>query len=200
VADQSRALSLAGVMGGADSEISPATTNVVIEAASWDPPSVSRTVRRHRLPSEAARRYERSVDPAISAAAAESAAALLVRYGGGTLGGRTDAGSVRTPATITLPTGEATRLAGRYYPLADMVQRLEQVGCRVEHTDDNASLLVTPPTWRPDLTRPADLVEEIARLEGYGTIIPMLPIAPAGSGLTAEQRRRRRVADTLAGA
>jgi phenylalanyl-tRNA synthetase beta chain len=200
VADQSRALSLAGVMGGADSEISPATTNVVIEAASWDPPSVSRTVRRHRLPSEAARRYERSVDPAISAAAAESAAALLIRYGGGTLGGRTDAGSVRQPATITLPTGEATRLAGRYYTLADMVQRLEQVGCRVEQPDDSASLLVTPPTWRPDLTRPADLVEEIARLEGYGTIIPMLPIAPAGSGLTAEQRRRRRVADTLAGA
>jgi len=200
VADQSRALSVAGVMGGADSEISPATTNVVIEAASWDPSSISRTVRRHRLPSEAARRYERSVDPAISAVAAESAAALLVRFGGGVLGGRTDAGSVREVPTVDLPVGEATRLAGRYYTLTDMVQRLEQVGCRVEERADSKILLVTPPTWRPDLTRPADLVEEIARLEGYGTIIPMLPIAPAGSGLTAAQRRRRRVADALAGA
>jgi phenylalanyl-tRNA synthetase beta chain len=199
VADQSRAQSQAGVMGGAASEISPATTNVVIEAANWDPSSISRTVRRHRLPSEAARRYERWVDPAISAVAAETAGALLVRYGGGALGGRTDAGAVPESKPIELPVGEAGRLAGRYYTLADMKLRLEQVGCRVEEQDADV-LSVTPPTWRPDLTRPADLVEEIARLEGYGTIIPMLPIAPAGSGLTAEQRRRRRVADALAGA
>lgn len=205
VADRSRALSMAGVMGGEASEISPTTTNVVIEAASWDPPAISRTVRRHRLPSEAARRYERAVDPAISAVAAEMAGALLTTYGGGQLGGRTDAGSVPTAAAIALPGDEATRLAGRYYTRADIVHRLTQVGCLVVDdapADGTApgALTVTPPTWRPDLTRPADLVEEIARLEGYGTIIPVLPVAPAGAGLTAAQRRRRRVADALAGA
>lgn len=203
VADQSKALSIAGVMGGEESEISAATTDVVIEAASWDPSSISRTVRRHRLPSEAARRYERAVDPAISAAAAEMAAGLLVRFGGGTLGGRTDAGGAGQPATIVLSGAEPERLAGRYYTVETITRRLEQVGCGVdERTGPQRSveLVVTPPSWRPDLTRPADLVEEIARLEGYDTIIPVLPLTQAGAGLTPTQRRRRRVADDLAAA
>lgn len=247
VADQSKALSLAGVMGGEESEISSGTTDVVIEAASWDPPSISRTVRRHRLPSEAARRYERYVDPAISAAAAEMAAALLVRFGGGTIGGRTDAGSVPPSPAIVLPVDEPARLAGRYYSVDTITRRLGQIGCRLaepaeptgpgqpeligqpeimeqpgptdvaERTEQpepesrpqptepaapwlsgGDTLLVTPPSWRPDLTRPADLVEEIARLEGYDTIIPVLPLTQLGAGLTPAQRRRRRVADDLA--
>lgn len=200
VADEAAALSLAGVMGGEASEISAGTTNVVIEAASWDPSSISRTVRRHRLPSEAARRYERAVDPAISAVAAETAGALLVRYGGGSLGGRTDAGAPPAAARIAFPVEEASRLAGRFYDRASIVRRLTEVGCAVAETDDDEVLSVTPPAWRPDLTRPADLVEEIARLEGYDTIIPVLPVAPVGKGLTPAQRRRRKVADALAGA
>ena len=215
VADRARALSIAGVMGGEESEISPTTTDVVIEAASWDPPSISRTVRRHRLPSEAARRYERAVDPAISAIAAEAAGDLLVRYGGGTLGGRTDAGASPQPAPVAMLASEPARLAGRYFSPETIVHRLTQVGCRVvdrvvDQAGDGAAdraatgagrvFDVTPPSWRPDLTRPADLVEEIARLEGYDSIIPILPAAPAGTGLTAAQRRRRRVATDLAAA
>lgn len=207
VADRSRALSIAGVMGGEESEISSSTTDVVIEAASWSPPSISRTVRRHRLPSEAARRYERAVDPAISAAAAEAAGALLVRFGGGTLGGRTDAGAVPDPVTVTMSATEPARLAGRFYSLETITHRLEQVGCRIATAagEDGVdpgptAFVVTPPSWRPDLTRPADLVEEIARLEGYDTIIPILPAAPAGTGLTPAQRRRRRVAAEFAAA
>ena len=201
VADGSRALSIAGVMGGEESEISPSTTDVVIEAASWDPPSISRTVRRHRLPSEAARRYERAVDPAISAVAAEAAGALLVRYGGGALGGRTDAGEIPPQAAVTMRTTEPSRLAGRFYSTTTITHRLVQVGCAVATTgDEPATLVVTPPSWRPDLTRPADLVEEIARLEGYDTIIPILPAASGGTGLTPVQRRRRRVAADLAAA
>lgn len=198
VADQSRAVSLAGVMGGAETEISSATTTVVIEAASWDPPSVSRTVRRHRLPSEASRRYERAVDPALSAIAAERAAALLVEHGGGRLGGRTDAGGAPRREPILLPTGAARRLAGRDYDRAEIIHRLEQIGADVRAGDDGYHVI--PPSWRPDLTRPADLVEEIARLAGYDTIEPILPTAPAGTGLTPSQRRRRRLADHLAAA
>lgn len=200
VADESAALSLAGVMGGEASEISAGTTNVVIEAASWAPSSISRTVRRHRLPSEAARRYERAVDPTISAIAAETAGALLVRHGGGALGGRTDVGTPAAPAAIAFRVDEASRLAGRYYDRATVVRRLIEVGCTVADTADDEIVTVTPAAWRPDLTRPADLVEEIARLEGYDTIIPVLPVAPVGKGLTAVQRRRRAVADALAGA
>lgn len=207
VADEARALSIAGVMGGEYSEITDSTTNVVIEAASWDPPSISRSVRRHRLPSEAARRYERAVDPAISAAAAELAGTLLVRHGGGQLGGRTDAGGVPASITIDFPLAEASRLAGRYYGRDTVVHRLEQAGCLVDahvtgttDADGRETVAVIPPSWRPDLTRPADLVEEVARLEGYDTIVPVLPVAPAGRGLTAPQRRQRSVAAGLAAA
>ncbi len=89
-ADESGAISLAGVMGGESTEISSGTTTVVIEAAYWEPTVIARTARRHRLPSEASRRFERAVDPAIAAVAAEAAAELLVRYGGGTIVGRSD--------------------------------------------------------------------------------------------------------------
>lgn len=199
VADSSGAISLAGVMGGESTEISTATTDVLIEAANWDPPMISRTVRRHRLPSEASRRFERGVDPQVAPIAAEAAAALLTAHGGGRIGGRTDVGEPAVPSTITLPAGEAERLAGREYGDAT-VQRLTQVGCAVAPGSGQGDLLVVPPSWRPDLTRPADLVEEIARLEGYDTIEPVLPAPPAGTGWTATQRRNRRVATDLASA
>ncbi len=200
VADGSGPISMAGVMGGESTEITGATTDVVIEAAYWDPAVISRAARRHKLPSEASRRFERGVDPAISAVAAEAAAQLLVRYAGGSIVGRSDvlAEPVAAPV-ITLPVGEAERLAGRPYAPAVLVRRLEQVGCAV--ADPVADpLQVTPPSWRPDLTRAADLVEEIARLEDYASIPSVLPSAPPGTGLTAARRRERRLADDLASA
>jgi len=203
VADESGAISMAGVMGGESTEISSGTTNVVIEAAYWDPPVIMRTVRRHRLPSEAARRFERAVDPSIAAVAAERAAELLVRYGGGVVVGRSDVcGEPLSRPTVELAVGEPERLIGRPYERAVIVHRLEQVGCAV---DDAASgvesgVVVTPPSWRPDLTRPADLVEEVARLEGFDSIPSVLPAAPAGTGLTPDQRRERLVAADLASA
>lgn len=203
VADHGAAVSLAGVMGGEATEISAATRNVVLEAASWAPPSISRSVRRHRLPSEAARRFERAVDPAVPAQAAEAAAQLLVRYGGGTLGGRTDAGAVPPTPVVVMPLDEPRRLTGRDLRGGAAASRLAQVGCFVDvRTSDKGvvELVVTPPTWRPDLVRAADLVEEIARLEGYDAILPILPAAVGGGGLTLAQRRRRRVADSLAAA
>ncbi len=200
VTDESGPISMAGVMGGESTEISAETTDVVIEAAWWDPAVISRAARRHKLPSEASRRFERGVDPAISAIAAEAAAGLLIRYAGGTVAGRSDVeADLPVAAVIALPVGESERLAGRPYEPATVVRRLTQVGCTV--ADQAADpLQVKPPSWRPDLTRPADLVEEVARLEDYATIPTVLPGAPSGMGLTARQRRGRRVADDLASA
>jgi len=201
VADASGPISLAGVMGGESTEIHSGTTDVVIEAAYWDPPAIAATARRHKLPSEASRRFERAVDPAIPAVAAELAAELLVRYGGGQIVGRSDvAGEPLTSATITLPLREPERLTGRPYQREVIVGRLEQVGCTVSAAGGDRALTVTAPSWRPDLSRPADLVEEVARLEGYDTIDPVLPLAPVGTGLTAGQRRERSITADLAAA
>ena len=202
VADESGAISMAGVMGGESTEISDTTTNVIIEGAYWDPPVIMRTVRRHRLPSEAARRFERAVDPAIAAVASQRAAELLVRYGGGAVAGRSDVWGDPVPrAAVRLAVGEPERLAGRPYERAVIVRRLEQVGCSVDGATTGVdSLTVQPPTWRPDLVRPADLVEEVARLEGFDSIPSVLPVAPAGTGLTPAQRRERLVAADLTSA
>lgn len=199
VADESGAISMAGVMGGESTEISDGTTNVIIEGAYWDPPVIMRTVRRHRLPSEAARRFERAVDPAIAAVAAQRAAELLVRYGGGAVVGRSDVWGDPVPRPpVELVTSEPERLTGRPYERRVILHRLEQVGCVV--TGGCTDLEVQPPSWRPDLTRPADLVEEVARLEGFDGIPSVLPVAPAGTGLTPAQRRERLVAADLTSA
>ncbi len=204
VADESGAISVAGVMGGAGTEISESTTDVLIEGAHWTPPVISRTARRLKLPSEASRRFERAVDPAVTAVAAEAAAILLARYGGGVMPQiRTDVGVRTSLATVVLPISEPERIVGRPFGPGVAAKRLTEVGCTIEaRADESGSsiLLVTPPSWRPDLTRPADLVEEIARLEGYDSIDSVLPVAPAGSGLTAGQRRERVVAADLASA
>ncbi len=199
VADESGAISLAGVMGGESTEISPSTTDVVIEAANWDPAVIARTARRHKLPSEASRRFERGVDPEIAASAAEAAAALLVTYAGGRIAGRsTAAGRLPVRGPIALPLTEPERLAGRPYEPAVIIRRLVQVGCAVRPGATESSLEVTPPSWRPDLARAADLVEEVARLEDYQSIPTLLPLAPSGAGLTPGQRRERRISADLA--
>jgi phenylalanyl-tRNA synthetase beta chain len=202
ICDDSGPVSLAAVMGGASTEVSEATTDVLLEAANWDPATVARSARRHKLPSEAAKRFEREVDPALPPAAVEFAAQLLVRYAGGTIhSGRTDVGNPVLPQPVTMPLDLPDRIAGVRYERGVSAQRLMQVGCRVDvvTADDGTALLTaTPPTWRPDLRQPADLVEEVLRLEGYDTIPSELPAAPAGRGLTATQRRRRSVSVALA--
>jgi phenylalanyl-tRNA synthetase beta chain len=190
------AISLAAVMGGETSEVQPDTTDVLFEAAHWDPVMVGRTARRHRLFSEAAKRWERGVDPALALVALDRAVALLTTHGGGVADDTVlDIDHVRAPAPVTMPVDLPARRIGVDYPPARVVELLALIGCRVEGT---GPLVVTPPSWRPDLTDPADLVEEVARLAGYDTIPGALPPAPAGRGWTAGQRRRRSVARSLA--
>ncbi|WP_112140293.1 phenylalanine--tRNA ligase subunit beta [Glycomyces dulcitolivorans] len=196
ICDATGPLSLAGVMGGLTSEVVPGTRNVLIEAAHWDPTSIARTSRRHRLTSEASKRYERGADAAISLLAAQRAADLLVEYGGGTLVEEVVDLDRRAPiAPIELPVDLPSRLVGVDYDRATVVSMLEASGCTVEGGD---VLTVTPASWRPDITDPADLVEEVVRLHGYAHVPSATPRAIAGTGLTSAQRRRRRVAQALA--
>ncbi|GAA1823577.1 phenylalanine--tRNA ligase subunit beta [Microlunatus capsulatus] len=199
IADDSGAIGLAGVMGGASSELSASTTSVVLEAAHFDALTLARTSRRHRLTSEASRRFERGVDPGAAYAAAHRAAALLVELAGGTLeAGETVSGSVPPGATTVLDADLAPRVLGVALTTAQVVGHLESVGAAV--VVDGASLRATAPTWRPDLTDPYDYVEEVGRLVGYDNIPLAVPPAPVGRGLTPEQRARRAVTAAAAGA
>ncbi|RRS01835.1 phenylalanine--tRNA ligase subunit beta [Glycomyces terrestris] len=196
ICDATGPLSLAGVMGGLTSEVVPGTRNVLIEAAHWDPTSIARTSRRHKLTSEASKRYERGADAGITLLAAQRAADLLVEYGGGTLVDEVADVDRREPAApVALPVDLPSRTVGVDYDRATVVAMLEAAGCTVEGGD---VLSVTPASWRPDLTDPADLVEEVVRLHGYAHVPSATPRAIAGTGLTPAQRRRRRVARALA--
>jgi phenylalanyl-tRNA synthetase beta chain len=197
IADDTGVISLAAVMGGAETEVSRLSTDILFEAAHWDPVTVARTARRHKLPSEASKRFERGVDPQLTPVAAARAAALLTEHAGGTVGDRvTDVYAVAPPTPITMPADLPARTAGVDYPDERVVELLTEIGAAVERDGDR--LLVTPPTWRLDLTDPADLAEEVIRLDGYDKVPAELPVAPPGSGLTPVQRRRRTVGRALA--
>ncbi|RIK11708.1 MAG: phenylalanine--tRNA ligase subunit beta, partial [Acidobacteria bacterium] len=203
--DGGRILALAGVMGGEDGEVTPGvTTDVLIEAAHFDHRTVARTSRRHKLSSEAAKRFERGVDPAVTAAAAQLAVDLLVEHGGGTadpaITDRDERPSTTMPA-IGLDLGMPTAYVGVDYGPERVVELLETIGCTVTPADEDGpgTARVVPPTWRPDLTDAPSLVEEVARIDGYDKIPSVVPRAPGGRGLTHAQRARRAVAGVLAG-
>ena len=199
ITDDSGPIGLAGVMGGATTELSSTTTHVVIEAAHFDPVSVFRTQKRHKLPSEASKRFERGVDPELPPSAADRVAELLTRYGGGTVEpGVTHVGRPPKRPTIRMSYDLPARITGMDIDAATVVTNLEAVGIRLRKED--TVLTATPPPWRPDLTDPFDLVEEVARIVGYGRVPSVLPAAVPGRGLTREQRLRRRIGRTLAGA
>jgi phenylalanyl-tRNA synthetase beta chain len=200
ITDESGPIGLAGVMGGGTTEMSGATRNVLIEAATFDTVSIARTARRHKLPSEASRRFERGVDPLVPFVAAERVAELMVALAGGTLD--TDlGGSLSAPyarEAIALPAGFVPGLIGVEYTDAEIAAALELIGGDV--TAAEAGWSVVPPSWRPDLTDKWTLAEEVARIEGYDRIPSVLPLPPSGRGLTAAQQGRRRVANALAAA
>lgn len=198
ITDDSGPIGLAAVMGGETTELGPTTTNIVIEAAHWDPVSIARTSRRHKLPSEAAKRFERGVDPTLPPRAADRVAELLVAHGGGTIDpGFTLVGQPAPMRTIVIDATLPGSLTGMEITPETTVAHLGAVGCSVEGSTGRLS--VTVPPWRPDLSDPYDLVEEVARVVGYDHVPSVLPVAPPGSGLTPTQRLRRRVGRSLAG-
>ncbi|MET8171553.1 phenylalanine--tRNA ligase subunit beta [Streptomyces clavifer] len=203
ITDDRGPIGLAGVMGGAHTEIADVaedagTTEVVIEAAHFDAISIARTARRHKLSSEASRRFERGVDPQAAAAAAQRTVDLLVLLAGGTAeAGVTEFSAPSAPHTIAMPADHPDKVAGVSYGRETVVRRLQQVGCDVYGQDE---LIVTVPSWRPDLAAPNDLAEEVIRLEGYENLPSTLPTPPSGRGLTDRQRLHRRIGRALAGA
>ncbi|MGN6160482.1 MAG: phenylalanine--tRNA ligase subunit beta [Marmoricola sp.] len=199
IADDSGPIGLAGVMGGADTEISASTTEIVIEAAYFDPTTIFRGQKRHKLGSEASKRFERGVDPLLAPAAAQRVVELMVEFGGATAtDGVTEAGTRVAPRSVTMPIDLPRRLSGIAIDDETTVRSLELIGAQVEV--DGQVLTATVPTYRPDLNDPYDLVEEVVRIVGYDQVPSVLPREAAGRGLTREQRLRRRVGRTLAGA
>ncbi|MDL9938937.1 phenylalanine--tRNA ligase subunit beta [Gordonia sp. ABSL1-1] len=197
IADETGPIALAGVMGGGTTEVGDQTTRVLLESATFDPVRVFRTGKRHKLTSEASKRFERTVDPEVTVAASDRAARLIVEIAGGAIASPLSEARVEVPAAapITIAADEPDRVAGIGYPAGTTAKRLVEVGCTVSGTDP---LTVVAPSWRPDLRQRADLVEEVLRLEGLEHIPAILPSAPAGTGLTPAQLRRRSIGRTLA--
>ncbi|HVQ19324.1 MAG TPA: phenylalanine--tRNA ligase subunit beta, partial [Actinomycetes bacterium] len=200
ITDDSGPIGVAGVMGGASTEIHADTSDIVIEAAHFDPAVISYSARRHKLPSEASRRFARGVDTKLQENAAERAVQLLMELGSAIVApGRTVVDHAVPPAVIELELALASRLVGLDYTSDEVVQALVAGGCTVVPAGQSV-VEVTPPSWRPDLVVPADLVEDVARAHGYEAIPSILPRATASSGLTDDQRLRRRIGVALAGA
>ena len=194
-----RAIGMAGVMGGLDTEISDATTDILLEAAHFDAITIARTARRHKLGSEASRRFERGVDSALPPVAVQRALALMQEFGGGEIEDvYTDAGETTEIDPVTMEIDFPSRIVGMEFGADEVVASLEAIGCHVTRLGDE--LAVAPPTWRPDLDAPVTLVEEVARLRGYAEMPSVLPVAPPGRGLTHGQKVRRSVARSLADA
>lgn len=199
IADDSGPIGLAGVMGGASTEMSASTTRVLVEAAHWDATSMFRTGRRHKLTSEAGKRNERGVDPRLPGIAADRVVELLVELGGAMAEpGYTLVGEAPARPVIAIEPVLPARISGMAVAGDDTVAHLRAIGADVEV--DGARLLVTPPSWRPDLNDPYDLVEEVVRIVGYDKVPSVVPRRATGRGLTRPQRLRRRVGRTLAGA
>ena len=198
ITDSSGPISMAGTMGGLATEISETSRDLVIEAAHFSAPGTARMSRRHRLFSEASYRFERGVDRELPLRASAKAVSLLAALGGASVVPGCTHASAEVPAvTITIADDYPDRVAGQTYGHGMVVGRLRDVGCEV--TDPSAgTLTVIPPSWRPDLVHPSDLAEEVIRLEGYETVPARMPRAPAGHGLTAQQRIRRLAGRSLA--
>ncbi len=201
IADAAGAVAIAGVMGGARTEVGPETTSLVLESAFFDPASVRRTARRLGLGSEASYRFERRVDPAMVPVALDALAALL-----GTLaGGRTAPGVLAAESAGAQPNARAipmrprrvAAVLGAELGCGEMRRRLRAVGARVERHAGGVG--VTPPSHRADLEIEEDLVEEIARVGGYDTVPASLPSVPMrGARDTDTRAATRRIRQRLA--
>ncbi|WP_426939458.1 phenylalanine--tRNA ligase subunit beta [Pseudarthrobacter sp. S3] len=199
ITDGSGAIGIAGVMGGAATEVGDSTSNVLVEAAHFDEVSIGRSRRRHKLPSEASKRFERGVDWHVADIAAQRVVDLLVELADGIADhAGTDVGTAPDAVTIALPAAFAAHRIGIDFTEEQITTALVDLGAAVEKNDGGWT--VTAPSWRNDLDTKEDLSEEVARLVGYENIPATLPVAPPGRGLTRVQQQRRRLIQALADA
>ncbi|MEQ9097469.1 MAG: phenylalanine--tRNA ligase subunit beta [Phycisphaerales bacterium] len=198
VADASKATSLAGVIGGADSQVSEGTTNIVLEVATWDPERVRQASRRHAVRTDASHRFERVVDPRTCLPAAEMAARLVAELTGGTLceGALVEGAPLPEGKAITLRPQRCSAVLGIETPADEMVRLLRSVDVQVRVQDD--ALACTPPPSRAhDLTREVDLIEEIARLRGFDAVPLARRLAIKAQPPQPEERAMEGIAQTL---
>jgi phenylalanyl-tRNA synthetase beta chain len=203
ICDPSGPIALAGIMGGEHSEVSDSTSCVLLESAHFESTGIMRTSRQLELSSEASYRFERGVDPNGCVYAANRAAYLMQELAGGeVLAGVVDerARAVE-PVNLRLRVNRTGRLIGIPLRLGEAKDLLESIDMEIkgiEKEEEEEIIEVAVPTYRPDLEREIDLVEEIARLYGYGRITPTLPETSNNvGGLSAEQKLRRRIAEVM---
>jgi phenylalanyl-tRNA synthetase beta chain len=196
IADDERAVGLAGIMGGEETEVSSTTRNVLLEAANFEPVGVLRSSERHSLRTEGSNRWEKGVDPHVAGQAAKYAAQLIVELAGARWTGAEDvAGALPKPAVIRLRPARASELIGLEVPAEEQAEILGRLGFEALKSGYRV------PTWRArDVTREVDLIEEVARFK-LPQIPFTLPRREAMFGrLSREQRLRRHVEDVLVGA
>ena len=198
IADADRALCLAGLMGSDESEVNAQTTAIVLEAANFTGARVRRMSNALALRSEASSRHEKSLAPALTEIGAARAAALLTAMGGTAYRPHAFGAALAGAAPILLDVVEVERLLGMPVAAASVERDLTALGCAVAPTGQGA-FSVTPPPWRRDLALPADLIEEIARVEGYDRIPSVLPPVPAHGISSAEFELEGRAARALKG-
>jgi phenylalanyl-tRNA synthetase beta chain len=197
IADETRALGLAGLMGGLFSEVTDATTAMILEAANFNGARVRRMSKELGLRTEASARHEKALAPALAEVGAARAAQLLVALGATAYEARAFGAPGAPPVPIALPVSEVKRLLGLDIPPPRIIQHLEALGCSVL-PEKAGRLLVTPPLWRRDLLIAADLVEEVARMEGYDKIVPVVPSVAAHDISSAQYDLESRIARSLA--
>ena len=191
-------IGIAGVMGGASTEISESTTRVLLEAAWWDPASIGATSKRLGLRSEASSRFEKGADPQIAWAAARRFAQLAIDQGATLHPGelRFDDGVVPDRTPVVVRPARVNAILGSAIPTEQMVAYLAPIG--FDSTAQGEDLLVSLPSWRPDSTGEIDVVEEVARHHGYDRLGKTVPSSGARrGGLTPTQQDRRVLALTL---
>jgi phenylalanyl-tRNA synthetase beta chain len=200
IADDKKALALAGTMGGLDSEVTEFTISIALEAAHFDSASIARNSRRHILSSEASRRFERGVDPELAQLASARASLLLIEHAGAVYVGTSSKVFPLKKRTINLRASEVSQLIGTSYSDKEVQKSLTEIGCGMRK--NGKQWLVSLPSWRPDLNDVPDLSEEVARYFGYDripSIMPDVKISNHGrSGLTPLQQRKRSFALKLA--
>jgi phenylalanyl-tRNA synthetase beta chain len=189
IADGQRAVALGGVMGGADSEVSPTTTDVLIEAAQFAPLSIRSTARKLKLHSPSSYRFERGTDPEQVDWASRRCCELILKHAGGELiEGVIDVGQPVPPRQpITLRLAQLKRILGIEVPEETVRKILTALGCQ-EKSHDAAKVTTVAPSWRRDLAREIDLVEEVARIHGYDKIPEDARVPMAASHRTDNDR------------
>lgn len=200
ITDGTKPVAIAGVMGGANSEISDGTQTVLIESAYFSPRSVSKTSRKLGLRSEASARFEKDVDPERILPALRRAASLMCELAGGELASEETVAqtATRKPLTVQIRYEQTNRLLGMQIPVPEVKTVFDRL--RFSYKEEADHLQVTVPTRRPDISLEVDLIEEVARLYGYDKIPFTLPKGESTAGaLTEAQSLKRRLRRTLQG-